>query len=182
MDSKSALGLRAQQPRLRRGWKDFWTPSYILDYVVIIIAAAICMPLWKFAQTNKMYLRYDDPDYNIPLRKSTIPQNVVLPLIFIPVPLCLLALQLWFRSLHDLHHALLGFVQTITLCTIIHVFLWMFLGEPRPNFMSKCKPVPGAIGGKCTNEGDPDVIDGRHDFPSGLSIINLMTFSRVVLS
>lgn len=148
-------------------FKDFWSPSYILDYAVIAVAAVICGPLWIIGRPQLMFFRYDSDEVNVPYQMSTVSEVLVIPLVFVPAIVTLMLLQIWFRNLHDFHNALLGLIESLALNTILHVILWLCLGSPRPNFMHVCVPIPGLAGGRCQNEHDSDVINGRHNFPSG---------------
>jgi len=146
----------------KQQWRDFWTPSYILDYATIAVIAGIAFPFWSLVIPVKYYFVIGDPDLSWPLITPTFSQGTVIILVIIPIPIVLVLLQFWFRSLHDLHHALLGFIQTIAISALIHGCIWVSLGKPRPNFFTKCIP---AGNGTCTNE--KAIINERHDFPSG---------------
>ncbi|CAG8779165.1 23519_t:CDS:2, partial [Dentiscutata erythropus] len=83
-----------------------------------------------------------------------------------------------YRSLHDLHHALLGFMLSITLTLAVTDFFKTFAGRPRPDFINRCDPLPGSVDAKpwglsnssiCQQTNDAIMKDGYKSFISGHS-------------
>jgi len=143
---------------------DFWSRSYIIDYLWFVVLVAVVVPLWQFVWPAPMFFFLNDESISWPTRAAIFPQWIVILLAIIPVPVFILLLQIWFRNLHDVHHALLGFFQAIAFTALVHAVFWVSLGKPRPNFLSVCH---GVANGVCSNAGDRSLIDERHDFPSG---------------
>lgn len=145
-------------------FRDFWRKSYLLDYLFIIFTAGLAFPLWQYVHPTNSWFRMDDPELSFPSRNPVIAESVVLVLIFVPPPVIFVILQIYFRNLHDLHTAILGFIEVIALTALYHAFIWISLGQPRPDFLSICKPVADGV---CSDPGRSDLIDARHGFPSG---------------
>lgn len=122
-------------------WRDFWSISYLVDYLFVIFVGASSAPFWKSALPIKQWFSVQDPSISFPMQSSTIPDYAVITLVFVPIPLLLMIGQVFFRNLHDLHHSLLGLLQAIALCALYHAFIWFSLGQMRPNFLAMCQPI-----------------------------------------
>lgn len=71
--------------------------------------------------------------------------------------------QIWSRSWHDFHHAVLGLSEAFALTLFVTLVLKKSVGSLRPDFLARCQPDAS---GSCT--GDPHTIAaGRDSFPSG---------------
>ncbi|CAG8613526.1 6473_t:CDS:2 [Paraglomus occultum] len=82
------------------------------------------------------------------------------------------------RSLHDLHHGLLGLCLTITLTIMVTEAIKTAVGRPRPDFIDRCQPVAGSQDDPvfglsnstiCTQTDKYIMNDGYKSMPSGHS-------------
>ncbi|CAJ0633467.1 9639_t:CDS:2 [Entrophospora sp. SA101] len=80
------------------------------------------------------------------------------------------------RSMHDWHHSCLGFALSMTMTLIVTEIIKNTSGRPRPDFIDRCQPIPGAVDSPvyglsnssiCTQQ-DPVIIrDGFKSLVSG---------------
>lgn len=93
--------------------------------------------------------------------------SVSLPLsvgLSLGVPLVGIGLtQLWVRSGHDFHHAMLGLVEAFALTALGTQALQIAAGSLRPDWFERCRPNVETL--RCTGNAEV-VYEGRRSFPS----------------
>lgn len=145
-------------------WKIFWHWSYIIDYVLLaFFFGLVTVFIYLYAPSNITPFRLNDPSISYPLLPETVSVLLLVVICGIPPLLVFIVAQYWFRSWHDLHHAILGFLETLVIFVFVAEILKKAVGALRPDFLARCQP---GLNGICT--GAPAVIAvGRNAFPSG---------------
>ncbi|KAL2837196.1 PAP2 superfamily-domain-containing protein [Aspergillus pseudoustus] len=168
--------------------------SYILDWVCIVVLAAVGAILYRITGSEHVF-SLDDPSISYPLQPDTVsivtvgitccavPAILIAALSLLPLP----PLQPWARRLWNLHTGLLGLGLSLSGAFFVTSGLKDVVGKPRPDLLARCQPdlsqiakyAVGGLGlerdsapilvstGICKNP-DPKVIrDGFAAFPSG---------------
>eukprot|EP00668_Euglena_longa_P038352 GGOE01049353.1.p2 GENE.GGOE01049353.1~~GGOE01049353.1.p2 ORF type:complete len:324 (-),score=80.37 GGOE01049353.1:258-1199(-) len=164
-------GLCTMRRCVRSHW---WCPSYIADWVVVAIlgiAVIIEITLWKpnvrpYQAATMLAtgtFSFNDNEFQFVTKSDTFKEWVT-AIISIGLP-CLLMLVYflwrWFgpakdRSLHDLHHFLLGMATSVAVAYFAWIPVNRVCGSFRPDFWYRLQT------------GDADTIEqGRESFPSG---------------
>jgi diacylglycerol diphosphate phosphatase/phosphatidate phosphatase len=147
--------------------RQWWRATYLIDYAfAILLAVSAGIPYWTRDPPHQWFWK-DDPNLSWPeTEESHNPfiRSVHLST-YVPFPILVLFLQIWFRSWHDAHHFVLGWLQMFALQTFTYCFLWLTVGEPRPNFFESCHPIADGV---CAIPwGNDDLVNARKSFPSG---------------
>jgi diacylglycerol diphosphate phosphatase / phosphatidate phosphatase len=123
----------------------WWTPSYFLDWAVLVGLAVVLAIVWAVVHPVGRFLVPNDPSLQYPYESQTVPTwllfilAVVVPVI---VMFTLLGVQRLrkqmdnFKLLHNMHHVLLGFIFTIVLTLLVTEILKDSIGRYRPNFFA----------------------------------------------
>jgi len=145
--------------------------TYLIDYALVIGIFFVDILLRIFVQPFHRIEIDHDTSTQFPLEKETIP-NWALIVVSVVCPLIYFLLRLgFFRHLHDFHHSILGFAETISLTTLFTDSIKYSAGRYRPNW-GQMSSLPQYV------------IEGRLSFPSGHTSLSFaaMTFASLYLS
>jgi len=135
------------------GGTQWWCISHIVDWVLcfaLLFAAGFLSAglLRPYHRT----LQQPDP-YDLPLLEDTVPSWMLAPIVLSPLAV-IFATQYSLKSLHDLHHGMLGWLESLSLNFLATQSAKLLAGRYRPSW---------------TND---RTLDGRQSFPSGHSSIS----------
>ncbi|KAG2373231.1 hypothetical protein C9374_012334 [Naegleria lovaniensis] len=136
--------------------KDFYSKSnwtqivfdYIMEWLVILVVGIIAAILFQVPYPQTLYFRLDDPRIGYPLLGiQTVPFNLIVIAFVVCIPIgSLLLFQLVFvRNLHDTHHMLLGYIQSLCFSMLFMMFFWFFYPDYRPSFLQECNPIAAKV-------------------------------------
>ncbi|BGP24190.1 lipid phosphate phosphatase 1 [Rhodotorula toruloides] len=149
----------------------FLTPSILVDWGVVLLlgqATYYVEQIYPYERDPAHYL--NDPDLQWPHgpeRVPAYPGSLLDQLTwYLPILVILLVGGLFKRSLHDVHHGILGLSASRAFMRMIVECIKNRVGRLRPDFFSRCQW--DAVAHACT---DPLALvkDGRRSFPSGHS-------------
>ncbi|GAA5855261.1 hypothetical protein JCM8547_009007 [Rhodosporidiobolus lusitaniae] len=166
----SALLSRLSLPSLR-----WFAPALVVDWAVVFTLAA----LGHYIQDRPVFERdvahylapFPDPAISwphkfveqVPANKNGMLDQITF---YMPIVVFVVVGGLFRRSLHDVHHAVLGLWSSRELMRVTVEFIKNRVGRLRPDFLSRC--AWSATLQACTGD-DWLVKDGRRSFPSGHS-------------
>lgn len=114
----------------------WWRKSFIMDYMMIVAAYAISLLIPMYFEPYQRFIATSDASLDYPLKEDIVPKWVA-SLIAIAFPLLVFILvQFWKRSLHDLHHATLSLLQSVTFTSLVTKIFKFYVGRPRPDWES----------------------------------------------
>ncbi|KAF0971506.1 hypothetical protein FDP41_010238 [Naegleria fowleri] len=119
-----------------------------MEWLVVLVTGVIALIVFHVPYPQTLYFRLDDPRIGYPnLGVQTIPFNLIVIVFVVSVPIgSLLVFQLVFiRNIHDLHHMLLGYIQSLCFSMLFMMFFWFFYPDYRPSFLSECNPIPSRV-------------------------------------
>jgi diacylglycerol diphosphate phosphatase/phosphatidate phosphatase len=165
------LGKCMTQSSAKSSW---WRPSYFVDWAIVAVVAIgdiIEIALWDpnvnpyqaAVQSTNGTFSFNDNQFQFPFETETF-KPWVNALISIGIPVALAICYHLFlrfgpskdRSLHDIHHFLLGMATTVALAYFAWIPTNRLCGQFRPDFWYRLQT------------GDSGTItDGRESFPSG---------------
>lgn len=81
----------------------------------------------------------------------------------------------WRKSFWDIHNGVLGLLSALGLTTVLTELIKISVGRPRPDFISRCQPLPGSVDmlyglsniTACSVSEGHIIADGFKSFPSG---------------
>lgn len=155
--------------------------SYVPDWIITILLAAIFFALDKVPGFKREFSLSDTSLRHPYAVKERVP-NLALYLIAFAAPVVIQALVnlITIRSWWDFHNATLGLVLGLATTGAFTQFTKITVGRPRPDIISRCKPIPGSVDPTnqlstiaiCT-ETDPAILrDGWRSFFSGHSSLS----------
>lgn len=155
--------------------------SYAPDWLLTFALAAVFFSLDK-VDGFKREFSIDDPTLRFPFaEKERIPDGA-LYLLALVAPLVLQPIinLLTIRSLWDFHVGSLGVILSLTLAGSITQIMKITVGRPRPDVISRCKPLSGVVNPEyglvssaiCTETDIQKLRDGWRSFPSGHSSLS----------
>jgi hypothetical protein len=118
---------------------NWWHPSYCLDWMIALFlntsAAVLCH--WSDVRRT-FFLQAGDPRFAYPFQSNNMIMEdwrCLFALVFLcPVLLLLLWQQARRRSLHELHHSVLGLVLASGVALFTATLICIAVGMPRPNY------------------------------------------------
>ncbi|KAI8063286.1 phosphatidic acid phosphatase type 2/haloperoxidase [Gongronella butleri] len=166
---------------------DFWkdqtkkkiTISYLMDWVVIIVFAAIFLSLSLLEPYHQQF-SLSDPSISYPYTVHESVPTWLLALVCLVFPVVIIVGWTIFvqRSTLDLNHGLLGLCLALTLTAMLVDVIKNVTGRPRPDLLSRCQPPPNVSVPQyelanytiCTVAADTSIMkDAFRSFPSGHS-------------
>ncbi|BGO96436.1 Lipid phosphate phosphatase 1 [Rhodotorula toruloides] len=149
----------------------FLTPSILVDWAVVLIlgqATYYVEQIYPYERDPAHY--FNDPDLQWPHggeRVPAYPGGLLDQLTwYLPILVIVLVGGLFKRSLHDVHHGILGLSASRAFMRMIVECIKNRVGRLRPDFFSRCQW--DAVAHACTGP-LALVKDGRRSFPSGHS-------------
>eukprot|EP01114_Cavostelium_apophysatum_P010281 TRINITY_DN2382_c0_g1_i1.p1 TRINITY_DN2382_c0_g1~~TRINITY_DN2382_c0_g1_i1.p1 ORF type:complete len:282 (-),score=22.70 TRINITY_DN2382_c0_g1_i1:516-1361(-) len=148
----------------KRGWRhrlfgsnpEWWTWWYVCDWACSLAFLATALLIDSFARPFTRHHLPTDPGINYPNDPDIIPDWAAVVIAAL-LPLVVLTLaQIWIRSHHDFHHAVLGLLTASAINQFVTVPLKMLAGRWRPDSVMRIQE-------------NPDDYDARMSFPSGHS-------------
>ncbi|KAL9647911.1 hypothetical protein ABK040_008182 [Willaertia magna] len=121
---------------------------YILEWAIILLIVIFAIIVFNVPYPQLLYFRLDDPSINLPSAKhETIPFNLIVGAFVVGIPLGLFVLfhLLFIKNIHDFHHAILGYIQSLSFTMIFLFFFWFFSPVYRPDFLDNCQPIPEKV-------------------------------------
>ncbi|KAJ3039305.1 hypothetical protein HDV00_012297 [Rhizophlyctis rosea] len=148
--------------------------SRILDWLIILLLLIGTELFYNVVEPPKRYFRLDDTSLQYPVVPEIISSSIT-PVFTIILPLIIMLIFeiLFFYDPWNLYHLCTGFAETQALNLFFTSIIWIYLGDFRPTFLTKCQPdmsrvVPGRVyyqvSDICTQHLAKDEF---HAFPSG---------------
>jgi diacylglycerol diphosphate phosphatase/phosphatidate phosphatase len=165
--------------RTRKAFISWFELSYILDWIVcfalLLLTGIFLSDLPGLIPPFDRYIPPEDSTIVYPWRNQIFPTWLLIVIIVV-IPLTVFfCMQLVAKSVHDLHHAILGILQGQAITFFVTSLLKVLAGRPRPDYLARLK-TPGVS--------HVDLREGRFSFPSGHASISFcaMTFLFFYLS
>jgi diacylglycerol diphosphate phosphatase/phosphatidate phosphatase len=165
--------------------------SYGIDWILAIVIALFCLIyLQQFQQIPEFSLT--DTSIQFSIKNPQTVSNDLLA-IFLAIPYISLVIGHFvfsYRIWSDLHASLLGLSIGYSVSGSIVQFVRILVGRPRPDFIARCEPPPGAVNnqsfglvniGICQSNDTAFLIDGMRSFFSGHAILSAMGFGFLSL-
>ncbi|KIX92643.1 uncharacterized protein Z520_11672 [Fonsecaea multimorphosa CBS 102226] len=155
----------------------FWQRSYASDYVgfAVLLTLYVCAQL--FLEPVHQMFRLDNPAKQYPyaqVERVSSGENVLLAGVAPAVLLVIWAIVMR-PGIHHAHVTILGFLISLFLTALLTDIIKNAIGRPRPDLISRCKPVAGTPEHElvtvavCTETRHHTLHDGWRSFPSGHS-------------
>ncbi|KAI9315608.1 phosphatidic acid phosphatase type 2/haloperoxidase [Dichotomocladium elegans] len=166
---------------LKTRWADDKTRkliiSYFQDWVLVILMIIVFFSIdnilpyrREFSLQDKTLMYTHKPDDTVPPYALML-TSIVAPMFFIAL------ISLFYqRSFRDCHSGILGLCLALSMTIMVTDVVKITAGRPRPDFLARCQPHPGAIDPPmglsnwtvCTTPIDSAVMrDAFKSFPSG---------------
>eukprot|EP01132_Coremiostelium_polycephalum_P002693 gene2693-3342_t len=147
----------------------WFTKKHLLDWGTCIAVFLTEQVITNFV-INPFH-RYEPDEGNFQLVQYPLLGDIVptwaLLVICIVLPMAVFfAFYLYYRNLHDFHHAALGLLETFTATMLFTDFLKVIAGRYRPDYQARL------VGGN-----EALIRDGRMSFPSGHSSLSFATMT-----
>ncbi|EGG16548.1 phosphoesterase [Cavenderia fasciculata] len=124
-----------------------------------ILTNFVIHPYDRFEPTGFQLVEY-------PLLKDIVPTWALL-MIALLIPLAVFAgFYLYYRNMHDFHHAFLGLFETFTMTLLFTDFLKVIAGRYRPDYLARVETNDQSL-----------IRDGRMSFPSGHSSLSFASMT-----
>lgn len=164
----------------------WWKPTYVLDYLVALLLFGVLAANYFFVVPVRRYFFMDDESFMypfVPTDEEIITTYVSILLSYVPPVAVIVLAQVWFRSLHDVHHALLSLLEASAINGVFTACSWNWIGQPRPDFFATCNPIAN---GECASPESFLLQQQRRSFPSGhasfaftaLGLLSLYLYSK----
>eukprot|EP00761_Pharyngomonas_kirbyi_P003029 gb/GECH01003033.1/.p1 GENE.gb/GECH01003033.1/~~gb/GECH01003033.1/.p1 ORF type:complete len:296 (+),score=37.66 gb/GECH01003033.1/:1-888(+) len=166
----------------RRRRPSWWHNSYIIDWVLLLVSLIIliimetAIPPWSGRSFNP-----SDPALSFPLQSSIFPTWSLILIAFVTPIIVITIMQIWVKSGHDFHHAILSLLEAFLINGLITNTFKLLVGRYRPDWIERCDPNDSGI---CQSSNTSEIADGRKSFPSGHSSVSFcgMTFLSLYLA
>ncbi|CAG8659290.1 142_t:CDS:2, partial [Paraglomus brasilianum] len=154
--------------------------AYILDWVLPVLFVGTFLLTNSFLTPFNRRFSLEDTTIQYPFAEHERVPIWLAFVIAVLLPAVIIAvIALFFRrSVHDLHHGLLGLFLAVTLTIMVTEAIKTAVGRPRPDFIDRCQPKAGSqddpIFGLsnstiCTQTDKYIMNDGYKSMPSGHS-------------
>ncbi|CAG8780590.1 25341_t:CDS:2 [Gigaspora margarita] len=153
--------------------------AYIIDWLLCAIFLLVFFLVDTLEPFQQRFSLEDRTIQNPYAEHERVPfwLAIIIDLV-VPILIITASSLIIYRSLHDLHHGLLGLMLSLTLTLAVTDFFKTFAGRPRPDFINRCNPLPGSVDAKpwglsnssICQQTDKDIMkDGFKSFVSGHS-------------
>jgi len=164
---------------------------YIFDWFLCILCCFIGAALFYFVPVRGRLFRLDDPDISYPLLPELVPfSHLIVYSLVIPFFIICVVSYVLTKNISDMHHAILGLLQSFSITLLLIAAFKCFVGGLRPNFLELCKPTPESIASVagvgynniyytkeiCTASAY-DINDGMSAYPSGHAGLSATTLA-----
>ncbi|RUS18341.1 phosphatidic acid phosphatase type 2/haloperoxidase [Endogone sp. FLAS-F59071] len=152
--------------------------SYVKDWIIVIILTVGFLSIDFVEPFHRQFSLTDQGLFHPYAVHERVP-TYLLVIISSIIPLVIITfISLGIRrSLFDLHNGILGLLLSLSLTIMVTEVVKISIGMPRPDFIDRCRPYPGAVdppyglsnGSVCTQTDKAMMTDGFKSFPSGHS-------------
>ncbi|KAF2073571.1 hypothetical protein CYY_005120 [Polysphondylium violaceum] len=164
---------------------------YVFDWFLCILCCFIGAALFYFVPVRGRLFRLDDPEISYPLLPELVPfSHLIVYSLVIPFFIICVVSYVLTKNISDMHHAILGLLQSFSVTLLLIAAFKCFVGGLRPNFLELCKPTPESIAAAtgagynkiyytkevCTAS-DYDINDGMSAYPSGHAGLSATTLA-----
>ncbi|KAI5295892.1 hypothetical protein KEM52_006578 [Ascosphaera acerosa] len=167
----------SSQPGVKGALARYMERSYMLDYICLACTMAGWVLVQLFATPMHRMFRLDDitiqfpfaEDERVPTYMSIVYAGVI------PFAIIMVWCATLRQSSHFTHVALLGFLTTVWLTSLVTDIMKNAFGRPRPDLISRCQPELGTPMHEwvtwrvCTQKSNHKLQEGWRSFPSGHS-------------
>ncbi|KAI7905909.1 phosphatidic acid phosphatase type 2/haloperoxidase [Cokeromyces recurvatus] len=156
--------------------------SYLYDWILVIIMTAVFFAIDRITPFHRMFSLEDKSIMYPYAEKESVPVWLLMIICFIAPIIIIAIISLsgigYKRNLHDFHSGVLGLCLGLSMTIMLTDVIKITAGRPRPDMLSRCKPIEGAADPKfglssidiCTADIHSHImIDGFKSFPSGHS-------------
>eukprot|EP01133_Synstelium_polycarpum_P016923 gene16923-20130_t len=150
----------------------WFTRSHIIDWVTCIVVFLLEQVITNFA--IHPFDRFEPSGFQLveyPLLKDIVPTWLLMLVVFVLPLAVFFGFYLYYRNLHDFHHAFLGLFETFTITMIFTDFLKVIAGRYRPDYAARVASGASAA----------IIRDGRMSFPSGHSSLSFAAMTYLSL-
>ncbi|KAL8840756.1 MAG: hypothetical protein Q9170_001194 [Blastenia crenularia] len=171
-----------QQVGLMGSMARFWHRSYAGDYIglvllltAFILVATIAEPFHRMFSLDDLAIQFPHAEIErVPVRYNILYSGII-PLLIILVSTTLIRPSDSANRFHKPHVTVLGLLISLFLTSFLTDIFKNAIGRPRPDLLSRCKPIRGTQSHKlvtievCTEKNHHTLHDGWRSFPSGHS-------------
>jgi diacylglycerol diphosphate phosphatase/phosphatidate phosphatase len=158
----------------------YWA-QYALDFLFMIACFAITGGVNGYVKPFHRDFDPTDPSLNYPMHPDSVSYGVMTGVMIAVSFVVFVVAQIRVRSTIDLHFAIFGLAQALSITLMITEVVKVIAGRFRPDWIARCIPDADK---NCTNTDESVVNDGRMSFFSGhtSTAFVLMTFLALYVS
>ena len=176
MPQQARSGL-LEQPGIGGAIARFWSRSYALDYVGLLVLECAYLSIQLFVEPFHRMFSLDDRSKSYPyalVQRVSVRMNLIYAGL-VPGVIILAWAAVLRLGVHQTHVTILGLFISHALASFLTDVVKNAVGRPRPDLIARCKPAKGTLGHTlitidvCTETDHHILHDGWRSFPSGHS-------------
>lgn len=170
---RDADGTQHQEPRPSALWLTY---SYLPDWLCTIALLLIISLSTRNSGYQRQFSLVDTSIQHTYAVQERVPfWAALLAAGVAPAAIIVCIGFFWRKSFWDVHNGLLGLLSALGLTTVLTELIKISVGRPRPDFISRCQPLPGSVDmlyglsniTACSVSEGHIIADGFKSFPSG---------------